>query len=258
MKTQSLIAFALVSTASMGCISTRYTATHQAYAPLLDHRGQLDIAVRAGAMEHTETTIAVQAAYAPIDNFEVAASVDIDPASSRGNDTHHYGGGIALGVFSDTDILRVEGLVGIHGGSAIGDGTNCESSTSPGICPMTVVTYQLSGPYMQPFVQGMVGFELPYFEFAGGLRLFGFLSDVSTVGTDGTMVRNGYERIYLEPMATIRVPISIIRLEVMAGVPMTLTGDVGPIGVSATEAISQAYITGGIGIQFDTMGAPQR
>lgn len=249
-----IAALALVSTASIGCISTRYMAAHQAYAPLLDHRGQLDIAVRAGAMEHTETTIAVQAAYAPVDNFEVAANVDIDPASSQDNTTQHFGGGIALGVFSDTDVLRLEGLLGINGGNAIGDGTNCP----PGARCVSLVRFQLSGPYMQPFVQGMVGFELPFFEFAGGLRVFGFLSDVSTIATDGTSARHGFERAYIEPIATIRVPISIIRLEITGGVPMMLAGDVGPVGIDATEGFSQAYITGGIGIQFDTMGAPER
>jgi len=99
---------------------------------------------------------------------------------------------------------------------------------------------------------------LPYFEFAGGIRFFGFLSDVVSHGSDGTTLRNGYERLYFEPMVTVRVPISFIRFEVIAALPMYVAGDGGPMGYEGTESFTQAYLAGGIGVQFDTMGTPQR
>jgi hypothetical protein len=247
-----LVCVLLGGALSAGCLSSRLIAPHQPYAPLLDHEGQLDIVVRAGPMEGPDTSAAAQVAFSPAEGFEIAASVDGD-WSTAGNATQHIGGGLALGAYSRTDVFRAEVLVGANGGTADGAGQGC-TLMPMGICGPSA-SFGISANYVQPFVQGLLGFEVPYFELAGGMRLFGYLADVAFAGSDGSHGTTAYEKLYLEQILTIRVPIDIVRFEVLGGVPLSLLGDPGPIPGS-TEVGFHPYVLAGLGFQFDTMGSP--
>jgi hypothetical protein len=232
-----------------GCSVSYITSPHQPYAALLDHAGQLDISARAGAIATNTMTGAVQAAYAPIDNLEIAGSVDVDVVDGDTSRTAHGGGGLAIGTFTRTDVLRAELLVGGNGGFAQGSGSNCADRC------MTTETFGLSGPYGQAFIQGAIGFEIPYFEFAGGLRFFSNSVQVHAVGSLGTDTTFWYTRGFVDPYLTMRVPIDWFRIELLAGWPVSLGGTEGALPGSVETGI-YPYATLGVGVQLDTMSSP--
>lgn len=241
-----------IALALTGCGSAAITAPHQPYTAMLDHAGQLDISARGGVMATNLMTAAAQVAYAPIDNLEIAANVDVDGADE---DTHtlHVGGGAAIGAFARNDVFRAELLVGGNGGASQGstfcpDGARCTSTFRPST---------LSGPYGQAFVQGAIGFEIPYFELAGGLRFFTHSVLAHALGS-GIDTTTWYTRGFVDPYLMIRVPIDWFRIELLAGWPIALGGDAGPTtGPSASfESTWYPYVTLGIGVQLDTMTSP--
>ena len=201
-------------------------------------------------MEQTESTLSAQVSYSPVERLEVAASVDADFYADEENRTQHIGGGFAIGGYAPTDVLRLEGLFGINGGWARGDGRSTVScTTSPCATP---ITFDLAAPYAMPFAQILVGFEVPYFELAGGARLFGVIMDVTANGTDGSSERTLYARAFMEPFVTIRVPLDIVRFEVTGGVPLAFATNTG-LFQNAWENLGYAYVTAGIGFQIDTI-----
>jgi hypothetical protein len=215
---------------------------------MLDHAGQLDVVVRGGGITTNNMSVAAQAAYAPIDNLEVAVSLDGDFDQQRYNRTLHAGGGIAVGTFSRTDVLRLEAFVGVNGGYAEGYGTQCVHNAESCVSE----DFDLSGPYVQAFVQGAVGFEVPYFEFAGGLRVEEQLTDVTALGDAGTRQRVTHQRVLLSPFLSVRVPVDIVRFEIMTGLPISLSGDRGPLP-GTFEPGAYWYFVGGIAVQLDTV-----
>lgn len=234
---------------SVGCAHSYITAPHQPYAPLLDHAGQMDVSVRAGGITTNDMTLAVQAAYAPVDHFTIAAAFDGDLDRTGG--TFHAGGGLAVGTFTRTDVLRLEAFVGFNLGHAEGYGVQCEQEDDP-IASCMTERFTLSGFYTQPFTQVAIGFELPFFELAGGARLEAQFTDVSGVGDLGTRTSSMHERVLLSPFLTVRVPIDVIRFEFMTGVPFTINGNEGPLP-GTWEPAAYWYIVGGIGFQFDLL-----
>jgi hypothetical protein len=234
-----------------GCYSANVSAPHQPYAPLLDHAGQLDVVARGGVMENNGTTLALQAAYAPVDHFSIAVSVDADVDRSDDERARHFGGGLAFGTFTRTEILRLEAMAGVGFGHAEGQALDC---VVPDGSPC--IDYTLDGPYIQPFLQSLVGFEVPYFELAGGMRVFAQATTVAFVASDGSSGQgDGFERVFIEPILTLRVPVDVVRFEVLAGLPIALGGDSGPLPGSA-EPLTYFYITFGLGLQLDTMEPP--
>lgn len=253
-KTRGLIgALAVVAALyGTGCYNARLVAAHQPYAPLLNRAGQLDIVARAGGMAQTDGSLTAQVAYSPVDQFEVLARADVDWDTPQ-NPTRHLGGGAAIGWYSPTDILRAEIIAGADGGSSVGDASRCATSAYT-YCD-TITNYALRASYVQPFVQGMVGFEIPYFELAGGLRFFGNVSWVDAIGSDGTSATSRYDRTYVEPILTLRIPFEVVRFEMLAGLPFQMLGADGPIA-NTSEQTTIPYVVAGFGVQLDTLGAP--
>lgn len=228
-----------------GC--SYYIPVHAPHTPLLDHAGQVDVSARAGVALNQGGSYSVNAAYAPIDHLEVAGGIDVD----FDEDVQHYGGGLAIGTFVRHDVLRLEVLAGANGGYSIGTGCfDCGISSSA-----ANRRYRLEGAYVQPFAQAMIGFEVPYFEMAGGFRLSGFLSEPRSVPPEGAIDRpilEGYERMYIEPILTIRVPIEMVRIELTAGLPWQVAGDSGVGEGFHSEPGINFYLIAGLGVQFDT------
>lgn len=129
--------------------------------------------------------MAVQAAYAPIDHLTIAVSLDGDLYRTEREPTFHAGGGVAIGTFSRTDVLRLEAFAGLNVGYAEGYGE--QETWDPD--PPTIENYTLSGTYVQPFVQAAIGFEVPHFELAGGARLEAQLTDAPLVKSARVRVR---------------------------------------------------------------------
>lgn len=232
-----------------GCFTSYITAPHQPYAPLLDHAGQLDVSFRGGGITTNNMSVAVQAAYAPIDHLEVAVSLDGDFDRTEENRTLHGGGGIAIGTFTRTDTLRVEALAGVNGGYAEGYGTQCVQNAMGCMSE----DFDLTGLYVQPFVQAAVGFEIPYFELAGGARIEGHFVQVEALGEEGTRQSVTHERVLFSPFLTVRVPVDVVRFEFMTGLPIALTGADGPLE-GTYEPDAYWYFVGGVAVQIDTAG----
>lgn len=236
-----------------GCYTSHITAPHQPYAPLLDHAGQLDISARAGSMTTNGSTLAAQVAYAPVDHLVIAASFDADfDHEDEFYSETHVGGGVAIGTFTRTDVLRLEAMIGMNGGHAEGSGFRCSADPDQPDEPCVDERFFLSGPYVQPFLQGTVGFEVPFFELAGGLRLETQVTEVDAVGELGTRETSTHVRSLITPFLTIRIPVEFIRFEIMAGMPFSMNGNIGPLE-GTTESSAYFYLVGGIGFQFDTI-----
>lgn len=235
-----------------GCGSAAITSPHQPYTAMLDHAGQLDVSARGGLMAINFMTAAAQVAYAPIDNLEIAANVDVDLANENANHTLHGGGGGAIGTFVRDDVLRAELLVGGNGGYAEGFAA-CNPDAS---CSGTE-TFGLSGPYGQAFLQGAIGFEIPYFEFAGGLRFFTNSVLVHAVGSARTDTTSWYTTGFVDPYLSMRVPIDWFRIELLMGWPVQLARSSEPVP-GLLEGGMYPYVTLGIGVQLDTMASPIR
>ncbi len=250
-----LLLAALFSQLLAACGAT-YTTAHQAYAPLLDHAGQLDIGARAGVHEPGgAVTAAANAAYAPIDHLEIVAGVDY--AGGEASGPTHIGGGVGIGTFARHDTLRLEARAGVEFGDAsqADYGHWCTALSGPW-CRSE--SWSLQGTYIAPMLQGMFGFEVRYFELAGGLRLQGRFDEMHVTRLDNGMppVDVQYERLYAEPVIAIRVPLNFMRIELLAGLPVRVLGDTAPGADLPSEPDIQAYVAFGLGLQLDTVTPP--
>jgi hypothetical protein len=248
MKTQASLAFALTFTT--GC--SYYTSGHQAYTPLLDHAGQVDIAARGGVTTMAEGVGNIQAAYAPIDNLEVAGSVEV--ASGPDNQLH-AGGGVAVGTFARHDVLRLEALAGVEGGYGTGRETvETHSFSGMPIPDRMDHSWNLSGGYVSPLVQVAIGFEVPHFELAVGSRVRGTFAEVSAQwlsGLNAPTEKGNLAYLSVDPFVTLRVPFDIFRVELLMGGNIPLAGDLS--AYSEPLAVANLYTSLGFGVQFDTL-----
>lgn len=232
--------FALAATP--GCAF--FAQSHLPYTPMLHRGGQVDISARVGTSYPGGVPVAVNAAVAPVDGFEVLANADINVGTSNS----HYGGGLAIGTFVPTDVFRLELIAGANAGYGLG--VAAEALTTGNV-------YDVTGPYVVPFGQLMLGFETERFLMAGGVRVQGFISEATSVPRGGgtTLVR-GYSRVYAEPILTFQFPFDIVRIEVTTGFPIFAHGDAGPTDLTVDSAV-QWYLAAGVGIQWDAFGEPE-
>lgn len=251
--------FALASAALVlapGCSVSSLVGAHQPLRPLLDHEGQLDVSVHGGLNSETTSSLGAQVAYAPTSGFEIAGALDADVADGEQYPNRHFGGGVAVGWFLDHETLRLEGFVGVNGGWGEGSSDDTAPVMTGGGSAAPRPTFRLESSYVQPFVQGMIGFEVPYFEMAGGGRLWGHLAEVW--GTPITGPENdGYERAFIEPMVTVRVPIDWFRIETTITFVVPIGGDYVPLPAAGWEDGYQYALTFGFGMQLDTIEPPQ-
>ncbi len=250
MQSFRIVALLLLVASFAGASGCAYfIPVHAPHTPLLDHAGQVDVSARAGVAVNQGGSYSVNAAYAPIDHLEIVAEGDFD----FDGDVRHYSGGFGVGTFVVDEVFRFEAIGGVNGGYArgfVGGSITCDPEDLS-CTPMATIAYRLTGPYVQPYLQALVGFEVPYFELAGGIRFTGFFADVTT-HSDPT--QNGaYDRIYIEPLITIRWPIDIVRIELTTGLPIAIGGDYGPPPIFSFEPTANYYVVLGIGFQFDTI-----
>lgn len=246
MKTSKLLStLALVLALGPGC--SYYATSHVPYTPMLNRGGQMDVSVRTGASYPGGLPVAVNAAVAPVDGFEILANADFNLGSSA----RHYGGGLAIGTFVPTDVFRLEFIGGVNGGYSEGSSYELDSSSGTTIGR----NYGLTGGYLQPFGQLLLGFELTHFLFAAGVRVQGFLSSVSALEIDGvgTYATTGYERAYVEPVVTVQFPFDFVRVEVTSSLPIYVAGDAGPTPASV-DSTFQWYLAVGVGFQWEAFG----
>ncbi len=235
---------ALVVVGTVGCTYSRYTAPHQPYTPLLDHEGQLDVAASGGVMEQTRSTGSARIAYSPVRYLSILGGYDGDFYRDAEENTEHHAGSLGIGTYVHARILRIEAAAVVGAGAATGDGYTSTSSGG--------TRYRLEGVYVQPTLQFAIGFEVPYFEFAGGVRFGGSFGDVRFTSTSSSTPSEGtapHDTLLWDHFVTIRVPIDVFRFEVTAGWAGTFYGSSYPVG---QETPSRAYLTAGIGFQFDT------
>ncbi len=234
--------FALTLAAISGC--TSFVTPHQVYAPLLDHAGQVDISVRGGPTVPGAVGASANVAYAPVDSLEIVAGGDFN----FGTETRHYAGHVGIGTFAREDVLRLEATAGVYGGYAEGFGDGVVSGST------VFDRYRLDGPYAMPYGQVLIGFESGRIELAGGVRAYGFLSDV-TITPSRTVSRDGYERFYVEPVLTIRIPFDIVRVDLMTAFPINVAGvsDNSPADLAPETYDVMWYFAVGVGFQIDTV-----
>jgi hypothetical protein len=247
MSIRSAFCSALLLSVAQGCAYTGFAGPHQPYTPLLDHAGQVDVSVRGGAGVESDAELAAQVAYAPIESLEIAANVDYAGDFNQ-EGAEHVGGGLAIGSFSRTDVLRVESFLGVDAG--YGTGVSYDSSW-PG-STSRLPSLRLTGPYVTPFAQVAIGLEVPYFEFAGGVRVGALIADVLGSGNSGDLTQQGtLLRASIDTFITLRVPFDIFRVELMLGAayqpPTTWTDRY----VQGDELNPYARL--GFGVQFDTL-----
>lgn len=251
MSNTPLLPLSVLTLASLSVGCAHYSTIHQPYTPLLDHQGQADVAIRGGVTDDISVIAAAQGAYSPVNNLVVAANVDVDVDTGSTGPNVRGGGGVAVGTYVNDRVLRAELLVGVNGGYGSGGAFHRCAISSAGSC--TSDRYALTGPYVSPFAQGMVGFEIPHFEFAGGLRLQGGFADIESRLVSGdtppSMARQSLEQLLLEPFVTLRFPMEFARFEITGGLPVTLAGDVELAGQRLSSV--RGYVTFGVGFQFD-------
>lgn len=234
-----------------GC--TSFITPHQVYAPLLDHAGQVDISARGGLGVPGAAGVSANVAYAPVDSFEIVAGADFN----LGNEARHYAGQLAVGTFVREDVFRLEALAGTYAGYAEGFATG----TCPG-CSLGFASYRLEGPYLMPYGQVLIGFEGHRVEFAGGFRLYGSFADVTSSPSAGgpprVPPRGGYERMYVEPVVTLRINIDFVRVDLMTAVPINIAGasENAPLDLVAESYDVMWYFAVGVGFQIDTIEQP--
>lgn len=244
-----LVAASIAAPAASGC--SAFVSPHHVYAPLLDHAGQVDISARAGAGVPGGAGVSLNAAYAPIDHLEIVGGADLNV----GDETQHYAGHLGIGTFVRDDVFRLELTAGSYAGYAEGIANGYESGSST-----LFYLYRVSGPYALPYGQVLIGFESGHFELAGGLRLMGSFAQVGIDSYPGSgsperSVRSdGYERMYIEPVITARIPFEFFRIDFMTGWPISPqgVGDNSP-GDLSPELDVMWYFAVGVGFQFDTI-----
>lgn len=252
MRSKVWITLALVSLCA-GC--SFYGTAAPTYAPLLDHAGQLDIAAHGGAHVPAGWTAGADIAYAPVDHLVITGGFD-----RAGSDTvTHTFGRAGVGTFVRDRVLRLEAIAGVNAGHATGVGIPfCYSSGPTGCGPPEM---RFEGAYVSPWLQAFLGFEVPYFEFAGGLRVSYAWSDVraSNYTTTELVDYATYSLFQIEPVLTFRFPIDIFRFEISAGLPLGAGGmDIDYMGeqYGLAESPAQVWVTGGIAFQLDTVDPP--
>ncbi len=219
-----------------------FAQSHLPYTPMLNRGGQADVSLRTGVTYPGGVAVAANAAVAPVDGFEVLANADFNLGTSNS----HYGGGLAIGTFVPTDTFRLEFIAGANAGYGEGIATEVASPRS--------LVFDVTGPYVVPFGQLMLGFESERFLFATGARVQGFFSEVIAVEeAGGSRPSFGYERLYVEPIVTIQFPIDFVRIEVTTGFPIYVQGDAGPTSASIDSPL-QWYLAAGVGFQWDAFG----
>jgi hypothetical protein len=242
-----LVVSSIGALAATGC--SAFVSPHHVYAPLLDHAGQVDISARGGPGIPGGAGVSVNAAYAPIDHLEIVGGADLNV----GDETQHYAGHLGIGTFVRDDVFRFELTAGSYAGYAEGLGNGYESGSSS-----IFYLYRITGPYVLPYGQVLLGFESGHFELAGGLRIMGSLADIriDALGSapERALRTDGYERMYIEPVVTARIPFDFFRIDLMTGWPINPrgVGDQSP-GDLSPELDVMWYFAVGVGFQFDTI-----
>ena len=234
-----------------GCSS--YAVPHQPYAPLLSRGGQVAVQARAGVTGAAAPTFAVHGAYAPVENFEIVAGADFDPVGdTAGGETLHGAGEVGIGTFAVDESMIAE----LIGGTAVGWGSGAyldgfrDDGTGSG--QLVSNRYRVDGPYVRPFLQGVVGSRFGIAEIAGGVRLAYTWSQQTFATFDAQtpgLTPYSATAVHLDPFVVARLAVDIVRLEALAGLSLTF-GDVSvgpPFNVFASL---------GVGVVFDTWGAP--
>lgn len=234
---------ALALATAPGCAF--FAQSHIPYTPMLNRGGQVDVSVRTGVTYPGGVPVAVNAAVAPVDGLEILANADINVGTSNS----HYGGGLAIGTFVPTDVFRLEFIAGANAGY----GTGLASELTSG---SVAVNYDVTGPYVTPFGQLMLGFETRSFLMAAGARVQGFFAQTTAVSTTAATIVDGYERLYVDPVVTFQFPIDFVRIEVTTGFPIFVSGDIGPTPRAVDSAL-QWYLAAGVGFQWDAFGEPE-
>jgi hypothetical protein len=227
------------------------TPLHQPRVALLDSGGQMRLQAGVGSTAVHDFSATASVVAAPVDGLLVAGGVDLDPAG----DTTHFGGDVAVGFFlPDQPVFRLEGFAGLSAGQATGWG-EYEQEIMDGTFAFRRA--DLQGPYLQPYAQVAVGFEVPYFEMAFGTKLFGHLTDLRVTREDGTVEHTGYERLSLAPFLTAAGVFEGFRIETMFGATVFAAGEPAPAGVGA-EIGADLFALLRIGYEFDLTPAPER
>jgi hypothetical protein len=228
-----------------GCAYSRFAAPHQAYTPLFDHEGQLDAVASAGGMSEMGSTLSGRIAYSPIRHLTLVGGYDGDFLRDATNLTAHHAGSLGIGTYVRHRVLRLEALAIAGVGYGWGD------SYISGFTMPTEV-YALEGVYVQAGGQFAIGLEIPYFEFAGGLRVMGQDAEVTSTRLGSpTSAPVSYSRsaFLFDLFVTVRVPVDVVRFEVMLG--QTVVADA--TSSSTDEVPLRLYVTGGLAFQFDTV-----
>ncbi|MBN8615061.1 MAG: hypothetical protein J0L92_30975 [Deltaproteobacteria bacterium] len=238
---------AVVSSLAQGCSS--YAVPHQPYAPLLSRGGQVAIQARGGVTGAAAPTFAVHGAYAPIENLEVVAGADFDPVGdTSGGETLHAAGEVGIGTFAVDESLIAE----LIGGTAVGWGSGAyldgfrDDGTGSG--QLVANTYGVDGPYVRPFLQGVVGSRFGIAEIAGGVRFaYTWAQQSFTPFDPGTPQLQRYDAtaVHLDPFVVARLAVDILRIEAMAGLALTF-------GDASVGPFFNAFASLGLGVVFDT------
>jgi hypothetical protein len=229
---------------AVGCSYTRFAAPHQAYTPLLDHEGQLDVAASGGYVTEMGSALSGRVAYSPVRHLTLVGGYDGDFLADPSNRTAHHAGSLGVGTYVRHRVLRLEALAIAGVGYGWGDAFVLPGSPD-------AEAYALEGAYVQAGGQFAIGFEIPYFEFAGGARFMGQDGDLTAIRVSPASPGSGrvdHSAFLFDLFATMRVPIDVIRFEVTVGQTI-VAGSAGSYG---PEVVTRYHLTGGLAFQFDT------
>jgi hypothetical protein len=249
MRLASLVLFPVVmmgfGTLTFGCSYTRFAAPHLPHTPLFDHEGQFDVAASGGYMSEMGSALSGRVAYSPVRHLTLVGGYDGDFTRDASNRTAHHAGSLGVGTYVRHRTLRLEALAIAGVGYGWGDASVSEL-TAP------TEAYALEGVYVQAGGQFAIGFEIPYFEFAGGIRVMGQDGDLTVSSLSPTAPGAGrldHTAFLFDHFVTVRIPIEAIRFEVTLGQAVV----VGDPGRFDAEVPSRFHVTGGIAFQFDTV-----
>lgn len=237
---------------ALGCSpASVLTVPHQPYAALLDHPGQLDIVARGGVMDdgirNPSMSAALQAAYAPVDHLEIAASADADLYDTgESGRTLHGGGGLAIGVFAGTRNFRFEALLGGDAGWAAGVGERDIPSGAP-FAPRRI-DVPLESTYGDAFAQLMFGVGRRIFTWTLGARYVVHVAQARAASVGETTT---YAMGILDVFMTFRVALERARIELMLGIPGATSG--WPPLAGAAEIGWWPYALLGAAVDLDTV-----